>query len=169
MRAMSDRPDASHRPEASGAATTYLGPDRAALAAFVARATSGPITMLNLLRFRATADYVAAGAPQLAPPASDPPLGGAAAYARYMNAAAPLIAAVGGELVLTGTASAFLIGPAHESWDAVLVARYPGKEAFLRFTSDPAYVAIVGHRNAALADSRLLPLAEGPLTPPSPR
>jgi hypothetical protein len=33
--------------------------------------------------------------------------------------------------------------------------------AFLAFASDPKYLAGMGHRAAALEDSRLLPLIEG--------
>ena len=145
----------------SPAAAAYLAPRRDAIRDLVARGLRGPVTMLNLLRFRASADYAAA--PALAPPA---PISGADAYARYLEAAAPLVRGVGAELVLTGTASAFLIGPADERWDGVLVARYPSLDAFLAFTSNPAYLAIVGHRTAALADSRLLPISEGALSSP---
>ena len=34
---------------------------------------------------------------------------------------------------------------------------------FMAFASNPAYLSGIGHRQAALEDSRLLPLIEGPV------
>jgi hypothetical protein len=42
-----------------------------------------------------------------------------------------------------------------------MLIRQRSVEAFLAFASDSAYLAGIGHRTAALADSRLLPLVEG--------
>jgi uncharacterized protein (DUF1330 family) len=136
----------------------HVQPSREALRELLARGVTGSIAMLNLLRFRDIADYSAA--PALAPPT---PIPGAEAYRRYLAAAKPIIESGVGQVVLTGTSSAFLIGPAEERWDAVLVARYRSVEDFVAFTSNAAYLAIVGHRTAALADSRLLPISEQPL------
>ena len=136
----------------------HLQPSRDAFRAFVQRGIAGPVTMLNLLRFRDVADYSAS--PELAPPV---PISGADAYRHYLQAAKPLIEGMVGQVVLTGTSTAFLIGPTDERWDAVLIARYQSIDAFVAFTSNPAYLAIVGHRTAALADSRLLPVSESPL------
>jgi hypothetical protein len=59
--------------------TTYLEPTQESGGAFVARALAGALLMLNLLRFRAIADYSAP--PELAPKT---PISGAEAYDRYM-------------------------------------------------------------------------------------
>jgi uncharacterized protein (DUF1330 family) len=134
--------------------TAYLDPTREALRAFGQRGIAGPVVMLNLLRFRATADYAAS--PALAPPA---PITGAQAYRRYLAHASPLIEARGGAMTFLGAGGAFVIGPADERWDAVMLVRYPTTDAFFAFVTDPAYQAGVGHRNAALEDSRLLPCA----------
>ena len=115
-----------------------------------------PIVMLNLLRFRETADYTAS--PSLAP---DTPITGAHAYARYMRHAAPFLAQAGGELLFKGQGGAALIGPSEERWDLTLLVRHRSVQGFLSFAKDPAYLAGVGHRTAALEDSRLLPLTEG--------
>lgn len=113
----------------------------------------GPVTMLNLLRFREQADYT--DHPELAP---DEPITGEEAYAAYGAAVSPLLEAAGGEPVFAGTGGPALIGPHDEHWDLVLLVRYPDLEAFGDMTSSPAYVAVMGHRDAALADSRLVPL-----------
>lgn len=121
--------------------------------AVFARGLKGPIVMLNLLRFRETADY--SGAPELAPAK---PISGAEAYKVYMAHATPFVAKIGGELVFAGEGGAALIGPEGETWDSVLLVRYPGIEQFFQFATDPEYQKGVGHRTAALADSRLVPM-----------
>lgn len=134
----------------------HIEPTREALAALAATGRhadrEGPVVMLNLLRFRDTADY--SRSPELAP---DQPISGAEAYRRYSANTAPLLAGVGGEVRYDGAGGDVLIGPADERWDRVLLVRYPDLAAFTAMTTDPAYLAGVGHRTAALADSRLLP------------
>ena len=113
--------------------------------------------MLNLLRFREQADY--ARSPELTP---DEPVSGRAAYRRYEANTLPLLQAAGGEVVYHAEGGGALIGPADERWDLVLLVRYPSRDAFLSMTSDPAYLAGVGHRTAALEDSRLVPTVPPP-------
>jgi hypothetical protein len=55
-----------------------------------------------------------------------------------------------------GRARAALIAPEGESWDEVVLVHYPSRRAFLRMVQSDAYRAIVHHRTAALADSRLV-------------
>ncbi len=133
----------------------YVDPTPEGGAAFANRVTEGPIVMLNLLRFRASADYT--DHPELAPVQ---PISGADAYRRYMAHGAPFFAAVRGEIQYAGEGGDLLIGPADGRWDLVLLVRYPSKEAFLEFVSNPDYRAGLGHRMAALEDSRLLPLED---------
>ncbi|WP_315834508.1 hypothetical protein [Bradyrhizobium prioriisuperbiae] len=59
-----------------------------------------------------------------------------------------------------GAGGSFLIGPADESWDLVMLVRQSSVQSFLDFAADAAYLAGLGHRTAAVADSRLLPLIE---------
>lgn len=123
--------------------------------AFILRGLGGPVVMLNLLRYRAVADYSAT--PPLCPAS---PMTGEAAYGLYMAHTLPLLEASGGRLLFFGHGGEFLIGPAHERWDAVMLVQQSSTEAFLAFASDEAYLAGIGHRTAALEDSRLLPLQE---------
>lgn len=116
----------------------------------------GPVVMLNLLRFREIADYETS--PQLAPAT---PISGTDAYTRYAKGTLPLLMNHDAELLFRGEASAFLIGPETERWDQVLLIRYPSLAVFLAFTTDPRYLAVAGHRTAALEDSRLLPMSQG--------
>ena len=133
--------------------TTYLDATDEAAIALIRREIEGPVVMLNLLRFRETADY--SHAPDLAP---DQPISGAAAYALYMQATAPLLAASGGRVLFSGDAGRFLIGPPEETWDYALLVEQASVASFLAFAQNPEAQRIVRHRTAALADSRLLPL-----------
>lgn len=135
---------------------TYLEPTYESGRALVKRGIAGSVVMLNLLRFRAVADY--SGAPELAPPS---PVSGAEAFRRYIAHTMPHLVASGGELLFFGEGGDFLIGPSDERWDAVMLVRQRSVEAFLAFASNEAYLAGIGHRTAALEDSRLLPLVEG--------
>lgn len=133
----------------------YLEPTQASGRAFVMRQLKGNIVMLNLLRFRATADYSAH--PELAPAA---PIPGAAAFQRYIEHALPYLRASGGEVNFLGVGGEFLIGPPGERWDLVMLVRQHSVESFLAFAAHEDYLAGIGHRVAALEDSRLLPLSD---------
>ncbi|HVN42186.1 MAG TPA: hypothetical protein VMT50_05330 [Steroidobacteraceae bacterium] len=139
----------------SDPARAYLEPTQEAGRAFFTRGLTGRVVMLNLLRFRATADYSAA--PLLAPPS---PISGEAAYRHYMEHTRPYLERSGGEVLFFGRGGAFLIGPENERWDAALLVRQASPAAFLAFASDAEYLTGIGHRIAALEDSRLLPLLE---------
>jgi hypothetical protein len=66
-------------------------------------------------------------------------------------------------MLFLGDGGRFLIGPAEERWDMAALVRQSSTAAFLAFASDETYLAGIGHRTAALEDSRLLPLVEAPL------
>ena len=132
-----------------------IEPTRDQLDAFVQADLDGPVVMLNLLRYRDVADY--SRSPELAP---DEDITGEQAYQRYSEAVVPHLQKVGGELRYLGEARPNVIGPEGEAWDAVLLVRYPSRDAFASMALDPDYLAIAGHRTAALADSRLIPTVE---------
>lgn len=136
-------------------ARTYLEPTQESGRAFFSRDISGSVVMLNLLRFRAVADYSAS--PELAPPA---PIAGEDAYRLYMEHTLPYLERSGGKVIFFGRGGKFLIGPGEERWDAAMLVRQESADAFLAFASDQDYMSGIGHRVAALEDSRLLPLIE---------
>ncbi len=107
---------------------------------------SGPVMMLNLLRFKERADGIDAA----------DGISGAEAYARYGAEAVKFLARVGGRVVLTLAPQDSVIGPDEGEWDLVIVAEYPSRAAFLNMVSDPEYLAIHAHRAAGLSDSRLI-------------
>lgn len=135
---------------------TYLDPTQSAGRDFVMRGITGPVLMLNLLRYRAVADYSAH--PELAPAS---PISGEAAYRLYMAHTLPFLEATGGRVEFFGTGGAFLIGPPDERWDAVMLVRQNSVQDFLSFAGNAECMKGIGHRTAALEDSRLLPVVEG--------
>ena len=64
------------------------------------------------------------------------------------------------ELLFLGAGGEYLIGPSDDRWDLVMLVRQRSVEDFLSFASNEEYLAGMGHRIAALEDSRLLPMAE---------
>ena len=144
-------------------ATAYLQPTQEAGQAFFSRRIAGDLVMLNLLKFRQTADYSAS--PELAP---REPVSGAEAFERYIAHTLPHLAASGGQLLFLGEGGGFLIGPPDERWDMAMLVQQSSAEAFLAFASNPAYLDGLGHRTAALEDSRLLPLTGRTAGPPHP-
>ena len=113
--------------------------------------------MLNLLRYRPIADYSAT--PELEPGS---PITGEAAYRLYMEHTRGPLERSGGVVLFFGRGGQFLVGPEQERWDAALLVRQASPSAFLAFASDAEYLRGIGHRTAALEDSRLLPLLEEP-------
>ncbi|MGO4739127.1 DUF1330 domain-containing protein [Bosea sp. 2KB_26] len=138
----------------------YLEPSQEAGRALFLRAIPGEVVMLNLLRLRAVADYAAA--PELAPAQ---PISGIEAYERYIAHTLPYLAGSGGALLFLGEGGPFLIGPANERWDRALLVKQSSVQAFMAFAGGEAYLAGLGHRTAAVEDSRLLPLVQTPLPP----
>ena len=136
---------------------TYLEPTQESGRALFVRGITGPVVMLNLLRFRPIADYSAS--PELAPAG---PISGEAAYRLYIAHTLPYLHASGGEILFYGKGGGFFIGPIDERWDAAMLIRQSSVASFLAFASNEGYLSGMGHRVAALEDSRLLPLVEEP-------
>lgn len=135
----------------------YLDPTDDSVRRPFQRRIAGPVTMVNLLRLREWADYSAF--PELAPPA---PITGRDAYDRYIAHTLPFLTATGGSVQFIGAGGPTLVGPDDERWDVVLLVRQASVADFLAFATDEAYLAGIGHRTAALEDSRLLPVVELP-------
>ena len=132
----------------------HVHPNREAFGALLAKNDPNPVVMLNLLRFKDQADY--SGAPELAP---ETPITGRQAYQRYAAHTMPFLALAGSEVLFLGDAGAALIGPTDEAWDQVLLVRHASMAAFVQFATNAEYLVGTGHRTAALADSRLIPVA----------
>ena len=108
-----------------------------------------PVVMLNLLKYRETAEsgFGVDG------------LSGELAYREYGKRFAELNPRFGGEPIWMGNAIDSIIGDeggGDESWDVVILVRYPSRKHFIDMIEDPDYQAISPIRSAALADSRLV-------------
>ena len=133
----------------------FLDPSDQNVRALFSRQISGPITMLNLLRLRETADYLAS--PGLEPVS---PISGRQAFDKYVEHTLPYLHATGGELLYLGAGGDYLIGPEGRGWDLVMLVRQSSLEDFLSFASNDSYLKGIGHRTAAVWDSRILPLQD---------
>jgi hypothetical protein len=137
----------------------YLDPTDASVRALLDRNITGPIVMLNLLRLRDTADYSAH--PDLAPAE---PITGVRAYQKYVDYTKPYLTATGGSILLLGAGGHNFIGPPDERWDVVMLVQQASLQDFFSFASNEGYLAGIGHRVAAVEDSRLLPVSVLSLT-----
>jgi len=133
----------------------YLNVTQEAGRNFVMQKIDGEVVMLNLLRFKKIADY--SDFPNLK---TENSISGKAAYQKYIEHTLPYLKKSGGEILFMGECNNFLIGPPDESWDAILLIRQKSVNSFLAFESNEEYKRGIGHRTAALEDSRLLPIVE---------
>lgn len=131
-------------------APPFIDPTRDSFARFRALDRQGPVHMLNLLRFRAVAAYddgtVATGAE---------------AYSNYARESGPVFKRLGGRQIWVGRPELMLIGPQSEIWDLAFIAAYPSGAAFVEMLRDADYRKAVRHRQAAVADSRLIRMEPG--------
>lgn len=114
-----------------------VDPTGSDLKRFLAEDDGGPVTMLNLLRFK--------------------PDGGRESYNSYSKAILPFLEKVGGTVVYYGNTATALVAPAGSEWDAVLLVRYPSRQAFSQMVADPEYQQITHLRTQALDAAVLQP------------
>ena len=126
----------------------HIDPTREKFGAFRALPEEGPVHMLNLIRLRDRAEY-----------ADGREASGAQAYAAYGRESGEVFRGVGGSIAWTGDFRLMLIGPDTERWDICFIAEYPSAAAFVAMVKDPEYQKAVIHRQAAVANSRLIRMA----------
>ena len=137
----------------------YIEPTQEAGAKFFSRQIGGEVIMLNLLNFKDIADY--SDHPELD---DGKKITGKEAYQKYMNQTLPLLKEKGGEIIFSGEGGNYLIGPPNKTWDLVLLIKQQSLSNLMAMANDKKYKSILGHRDAALEDSRLLPLIENTIT-----
>lgn len=123
----------------------HIDPTRERFGQFRGLPDDGPIHMLNLVRLREAALYP-----------DGRQASGREAYAAYGRDSGPIFRRVGGRIAWSGDFSLMLIGPQDERWDICFIAEYPSAAAFVDMVKDPDYQRAVVHRQAAVADSRLV-------------
>ena len=102
---------------------------------------AGPFVMVNLLKFKARAEY---------PDGRETELSGAEAYAIYARAVFPLVEKHGGRPVFDGSVTGLMLGEVEDNWDMVALVEYPSLEAFRAMIMSPEYQQIAVHRTAGL-------------------
>lgn len=140
-----------------------LVPTDAQIAELLERVGDGPVVMLNLNRYRETAQYEAGH------PDADAGLSGRAAYLRYGIVALEAVTALGGRILWQTDARMVAVGTEGDAWDEVVAVWYPDTGAFLRLVEHPGYVEAHAHRDAALARAVVIATAgesTAGLTPP---
>jgi uncharacterized protein (DUF1330 family) len=92
-----------------------------------------PFVMLNLLKFKKD--------------------GGRKSYARYIKEASRFVEGVGGKLLLFSRPKELLTGM--ETWDILMLVKYPSRKAFLAMTNNPEYLKIHSFREESLDNAVL--------------
>ncbi|GAB3316450.1 DUF1330 domain-containing protein [Geodermatophilus aquaeductus] len=114
-----------------------VDPRGADLKRFLQEDPGGPVVMLNLLRFAE---------------------GGRESYARYAQALREtFLPRYGGEVLYAGEGGTPLVAEQGQDWDAVLLVRYPSREAFSRMVADQEYQQVTHFRTEALTEAVLQP------------
>ncbi|MFC5055600.1 DUF1330 domain-containing protein [Saccharothrix xinjiangensis] len=112
-----------------------VDPRGADLKRLLAEDPGGPVVMLNLLRFAE---------------------GGAESYREYArHLRETFLPRYGGEVLYAGVGSTVLVAEDGQSWDAVVVVRYPDRAAFSRMVADPGYQEVTRLRSVALTEAVL--------------
>ena len=115
----------------------------------------GPVVMMNLLKFRETANY--------SPDAGMASCSGKAAYDRYQHAFTVAVSAISqAEVLYDGPCEQVFIGQAGTdatNWDKLLLVRYPSRQHFLAMMADDSYRDALVHRYAGLERTVLIQCA----------
>jgi len=109
--------------------------------------TAGPIVMLNLLKFRARAQY---------PDGRKSELSGREAYNLYGEAMRKVVEREGGRFVFMGEVKSLVIGAVEDLWDVTALVEYPSSAVFARIASSPEVAEIGVHRAAGLEGQLLI-------------
>ena len=111
-----------------------ISPTGEALKALATSSDSGPVVMLNLLKFK--------------------PGGGSRSYSKYSDAFQSLLESHGGRFVYLGRGAEVLVGD--QSWDAVALVQYPSRKVFLEVIALPEYAAMAKFREDGLERTMLM-------------
>jgi len=117
-------------------------PNDAQMQGFSEPGPEGPIYMVNLLKFKARAEYA---------DGRESDLTGEEAYAIYTEGVAELLQAHGGALTFVAGVERLMLGEVEELWDKVAIAMYPSRAAMMEMMGSPGMQEIGIHRVAGLA------------------
>ena len=129
-----------------------ITPDEEQINGFLQNPDLGPISMVNLLKYKKTAKYE---------DGRDTNLSGEEAYGLYAAEVISYVEKYGGEFVFAGKVSRLMLGDVEDLWDAVAIAKYPSRKAMMDMTMDPGYQKIHIHRDAGLEGQLNIETLEG--------
>ena len=118
---------------------------------FLSSDFSGPVCMLNLLKFKDRAEYADGRATELT---------GQQAYGLYAQQMKPYVLSNGGKFLFSGAVAHMMIGSTEEQWDATAIVEYPSKEAFVEIASSKDVQGFGIHRSAGLKGQLLIATSE---------
>ena len=130
-----------------------LYPTRERIGALLGDETSEAIVMLNLLRFRAKAEYTDGRKTDLT---------GRQAYNIYGDAMLKVVEREGGKFLFAGDVKSLVIGTVDEMWDMAALVQYPSPAAFAKIASSPEVSEIGVHRAAGLEGQLLIRVSQRP-------
>ena len=116
-------------------------PNEEQINGFLENPEIGPISMVNLLKFKDKALYE---------DGRDTDLTGEEAYRLYAAEVINLVEKYGGEFLFAGKVNRLMLGEVEEMWDSIAIAKYPSRKAMFEMTMDPEYQKIHVHREAGL-------------------
>ena len=116
-------------------------PNEEQINGFLENPEIGPISMVNLLKFKDKAVYE---------DGRDTSLTGEEAYSLYAVEVINLVQKYGGEFLFAGKVNRLMLGEVEEMWDSIAIAKYPNRKAMFEMTMDPEYQKIHVHRDAGL-------------------
>lgn len=117
-------------------------PNPEQIAGFFEPGPEGPIYMVNLLKFKAKAEYE---------DGRETTLTGREAYDIYGAAVSQLLKEVGGGALFAADVERLMLGEVEELWDEVAIAMYPSRKAMLDMLQSPRMQEIGIHRTAGLS------------------
>ncbi len=124
-----------------------MEPAATQLAALAASDRTGPVVMLNLVRYREHS--------------TDGNGSGLDAYLRYSRGFVPLLKRCGGTILWAGDVTGVAIGDdSADDWDYAVLVHYPDRQAFVDVMTSADYAAINPHRLAGLDKHVILPVSE---------
>lgn len=117
-------------------------PNEEQIKGFFEPGTNAPICMVNLLKFKAKAEYE---------DGRDTDLTGLEAYRLYEDGVKKLLDGIGGVIGFEGDVERLMLGEVEELWDMVALAVWPSRQAMFEVMQSPEMQEIAVHRTAGLA------------------
>ncbi len=108
---------------------------------------TGPVCMVNLLKFKERAEYDDGRSTDLT---------GAEAYGLYGEQMLRFVESKGGEFLYSGSCAHLMIGSVDVLWDKVAIVKYPSREEFVSIATAPEVAGFGIHRAAGLAGQLLI-------------